>query len=57
MVRVELRGFLPLVVAHICQRLMPPKAVVKEVEEEMKEVEEEMKDVRVKNWTWVGRLR
>ena len=47
-----------MVVAHICQRLMPPKAVVKEVEEEVvKEVEEEMKDVRVKNWTWVGRLR
>ena len=43
-----------MVVAHICQRLMPPKAVVKEVEEE---VEEEMKGVRVKNWTWVGRLR
>ena len=44
-----------MVVAHICQRLIPPKAVVKEVE--MKEVEEEMKDVRVKNWTLVGRLR
>ena len=43
--------------AHICQRLMPPEAVVEEVEEEVEEVEEEMKDVRVKNWTWVGRLR
>ena len=31
--------------------------IVMKEEEEMKEVEEEMKDVRVKNWTWVGRLR